>query len=319
MPPHQLPPHERLATIGFGCASLGSRVSAAAGRAAIDEALDLGIRWFDVAPSYGDGRAETLLGTALGTRRGCVTICTKVGIRPAAAAGWRRSLRPLVRSVLRLAPGARRLVAANRPAPRRQPITPALIETSLRGSLAALRTDHVDVLALHEPTLAEVADPEVVAALEAAVRRGQARMVGVAGTLEVGQAAVAASPIYRLVQCANPADAVGRATLAALSAAGILTVTHGVYGLGGALDALSRRLAADPRLAAEITAMGIEGPPARAAADALLRRALAANDRGVVLVSSFHPAHLARNVAVASAPIDCRLASLLDSSGGADR
>lgn len=319
MPPSRLPAREHLPTIGFGCASLGSRVSAAAGRAAIDTALDLGVGWFDVAPSYGDGRAEALLGSALGSRRGDIAICTKVGIQPAAMSGWRGALRPLVRGALRLAPGARRLVAVQRPGPRRQPITPALIEASLRDSLVALRTDHVDVLALHEPTLAEVADGEIIAALEAAVRRGQAGMIGVAGTLDVGCAAVAASLVYRLVQCASPGDAAGRARLAALSAAGILTVTHSVYGIGGALDEVSRRLATDRQFAAELAAMGVEGPPPRAAADLLLRQALAVNDRGVVLVTSFHPAHLARNVAVAAAPIDHRLAAILDSCGGSDR
>ena len=44
-----------VSAIGFGCASLGSRISAADGRRAIARALDLGLTWFDVAPPYGDG------------------------------------------------------------------------------------------------------------------------------------------------------------------------------------------------------------------------------------------------------------------------
>ena len=306
-------------TIGFGCASLGSRVSAAVGRAAIESALDLGIRWFDVAPSYGDGRAETLLGAALGPRRNDVTICTKVGIRPPEVVALRRWLRPLARGGLRLAPGARRLVAAHRPAPRRQPLTPALIKASLRESLAALRTDRVDVLALHEPTFDEVANAEIIAVLEDIVRRGRARMAGVAGSLDIGKAAMVASPVYRVVQCADPHDASGRAALAALSAAGILTITHSVYGVGRALDTLRRRRANDAQLAAELVKLGVEGPPARIAADALLRRALATNARGVVLVSSFHSSHLARNVAAASASIDPRWAAVLDMGAEARR
>jgi D-threo-aldose 1-dehydrogenase len=52
----------------FGCGPIGSYAAdgdAATGRAALEAALAAGIRRFDVAPSYGDGRAEALLGEAL--------------------------------------------------------------------------------------------------------------------------------------------------------------------------------------------------------------------------------------------------------------
>jgi hypothetical protein len=49
-----------VSVVGLGCASLGSRISAADGRRAIDRAIDLGLTWFDVAPSCGDGHAEAL-------------------------------------------------------------------------------------------------------------------------------------------------------------------------------------------------------------------------------------------------------------------
>ena len=43
--------------LGFGCASLGSRVAAADGLNALAAAFDAGVNWFDVAPAYGAGEA----------------------------------------------------------------------------------------------------------------------------------------------------------------------------------------------------------------------------------------------------------------------
>src|SRR5260221_4968652 len=68
---------------GFGCASLGSRVDAKRGTAALARAFDAGITWFDVAPSYGDGQPEGLLGKYLASKRSQVVICTKSGYVPA--------------------------------------------------------------------------------------------------------------------------------------------------------------------------------------------------------------------------------------------
>src|ERR1700727_306558 len=52
----------------FGCGPIGSYAAdgeTTHGRAALEAALEAGITRFDVAPSYGDGEAERLLGDAL--------------------------------------------------------------------------------------------------------------------------------------------------------------------------------------------------------------------------------------------------------------
>ena len=49
--------------------------------AAVHRALDLGITFFDVAPSYGDGKAEDALGKALDGRTEPVVVATKVRLR----------------------------------------------------------------------------------------------------------------------------------------------------------------------------------------------------------------------------------------------
>ena len=49
--------------------------------ASVHRALDLGITFFDVAPSYGDGKAEEALGKALEGRTEPVVVATKVRLR----------------------------------------------------------------------------------------------------------------------------------------------------------------------------------------------------------------------------------------------
>ena len=48
---------------------------------AVHRALDLGVNFFDVAPGYGNGKAEEVLGLALQGRRGEAVVATKVRLR----------------------------------------------------------------------------------------------------------------------------------------------------------------------------------------------------------------------------------------------
>jgi len=83
--------------LGFGCASLGSRVGAAEGLRALETAFDAGVTWFDLAPVYGGGAAEAIAGPFLKANRDRVQIATKAGCcspaapRAGSGGGWRRS------------------------------------------------------------------------------------------------------------------------------------------------------------------------------------------------------------------------------------
>lgn len=72
-----------VSAVSFGASSLGGvfrTVDAAEAVAAVRTALDLGITYVDVAPAYGGGRAEEVLGRALkGVPRASYTLSTKVG------------------------------------------------------------------------------------------------------------------------------------------------------------------------------------------------------------------------------------------------
>lgn len=73
-----------LSIVGFGCWPLGGEywgpTDESAHRAAIETALELGITWFDTAPLYGNGNADEVLASTLGSRIHDVVIATKVGV-----------------------------------------------------------------------------------------------------------------------------------------------------------------------------------------------------------------------------------------------
>ena len=75
-----------LSAVGFGCWAAGGTIvwnnaNDDSTISAIRRGIDLGINLFDVAPIYGFGHAETILGRALGARRQQVIIATKCGLR----------------------------------------------------------------------------------------------------------------------------------------------------------------------------------------------------------------------------------------------
>ena len=70
--------------VGFGGGGIGQvwgATTEAEAISSVHRALELGITFFDVAPSYGDGKAEEALGKALHGRSEHVVIATKVRLR----------------------------------------------------------------------------------------------------------------------------------------------------------------------------------------------------------------------------------------------
>ena len=256
-------PHP-VSVLGFGCASLGSRISRNDGIAAVERALAAGITWFDVAPSYGDGEAEAILGDVL---RGTNTaILSKVGLRASAPSGVLRLVRGIARPIVAAVPGLRSLIKPMRSgAVARVSLSAEIIRTSVARSLERLKVDRIAVLALHDPSLDDVRSDEVLRALDDVKRQGLAARIGVAGAYDVGVAVNAAD---QTVDVAQFAAADGMHRIAPLNARGVFAVMHSVFAGG-----------------------------------ATLRDCFAANPNGVVLASSFAPAHLTANVAAAALPL----------------
>lgn len=302
--------------LGFGCASLGSRVAERDGRNALARGYDAGVRWFDVAPSYGAGAAEPILGDVLKGRRDQVWICTKVGLVPPPENAARKALRALARPVVAAAGPLRAMIRkSGATANRALPLTPELLRASLDRSLTRLGTDRVDVYALHNARPEDLARDDILRTLEDLLTAGKTRAVAVAGRADAAAAALAQGAPFALVQFAQPVaqhaagppadprDAPGPGLFAAAQAAGMGCVTHSVFGVGGSLAAVRARLDRDAALRARLAEAGFDGPADRAAAALLLARARACNPDGVVLASMFSDRSLTLNLAEADQPV----------------
>lgn len=176
-------PH--LAHLGFGCAYLTGGLESAGSVRIVKEALDAGFRHFDVAPLYGIGTAEDVLGKALAGCRHEVSIATKVG-RP-------RPHLSLKTQIVRFLAGPVRRHAAKFLRKRevqnvqgtvsRGCFELGFVRNSLEESLRRLKTDYVDAFLLHE-VMAEDLSDELLRFLEQARRDGKCRSVGLASTHE---------------------------------------------------------------------------------------------------------------------------------------
>lgn len=148
-----------ISRIAFGCGRIFSGPELVTSERLIEVAMEAGIRHFDTAPSYGDGRSEEVLGRVLSGVKDA-TIATKVGI---AWAGRRPNFhqtlyRMAIRPILGKHPKIKsRLLAARRkPSTQELPkaamhLTRDMILSSLEASLRRLRRTEIDILFVHEP------------------------------------------------------------------------------------------------------------------------------------------------------------------------
>jgi aryl-alcohol dehydrogenase-like predicted oxidoreductase len=306
-----IPALERsVSALGFGCASLGSRISEAQGRRALDLAFERGVTWYDVAPPYGDGQAEAILGRFIAGKRDRLSICTKVGIAPPQISPVQRVARPAVRALLQIAPGLRGQISKARPAAIRAPLDPDAIEKSVIASLRRLGVDHVDVLALHEPTPAEAADPRVWEQLEKLLAKGVCRVCGIAGsTRAIAAGALPGSP-FRMAQMAdNPFETGWNSASAAMP--GGLMVSHSVLNGNCALQRLQSWVTESSQLASDPLLNHCDGSVDKVST-LLLSYALAKNSDGVVLMSMSSRHHINANCEQAAAATELALVPALD-------
>jgi aryl-alcohol dehydrogenase-like predicted oxidoreductase len=167
--------------VGFGLAGIGGAwgpVDQGLARETLRMSLELGMRVFDAAPSY--GTAETLLGEALRAWRGeRLVISTKVGRLPA---------RDGHEIIFNFASEAMR--------------------ASLERSLATIGVPRVDILFLHEPDYVPVAErPRVVAALRQMQTDGLTVRLGLAGGFGSGWDGYVESGAFDVVMLFRRLDA----------------------------------------------------------------------------------------------------------------
>jgi len=251
------------------------------------------VTWFDLAPPYGDGRAEGIFGEFAATRRDKLVICTKAGIAPPHLSSLKRIAKPLVRPLMGYVPGLRRTVAGARSV-RRMDLSPKAIVDNLDASLRALRTDYVDVLALHDPRVEDLTD-EVVTALERCVADGKVRTWGATGSASD----VRAMKCEHGSHCAHiqmPADVLsGQVQRVVIDGK---PASFALYSLGAAIDRALPRIHASAHAARHVQSFGLGEDFKCAVNRAVTQAALAFVEMngGVLLRSMFRREHLAANM-----------------------
>ena len=171
--------HSRL---GFGCASVMGKVGKQEGLRAMHMAHEQGIRHFDIARSYGFGRAESVLGEFMRGRRGEVSVTTKFGVVPPNLSWKTRTLMPVARFVAEQVPAvANRLRKRSGEVLAQKCFDLPYARACLEHSLRELGTDHIDVYLLHEPPkLPEAQQHDLAGFMQGLVQAGKVRHWGVA-------------------------------------------------------------------------------------------------------------------------------------------
>ncbi len=139
--------------IGLGCGRLAGGTAFRTSAAVVEAALAAGIRHFDVAPSYGLGLAEDLLGRTIGAHSE-TTVTTKAGIAAPKGGHALSLIRQMARPLVAHLPGVKARLAAAASAAGgavHGRFAPEDVRASFEASLRALRRDRVDVFLLHEP------------------------------------------------------------------------------------------------------------------------------------------------------------------------
>jgi aryl-alcohol dehydrogenase-like predicted oxidoreductase len=259
----------------------------------LGSALDLGIGYFAATDTDDDGRAERLLGAAVGARRDEVTVATTFGYDTTP-----------------------RLWEPTPSAPRHD-WSPQFAGRALDASLRRLRLEPIDLWLLHHPGMDAIESDELFEFLEAQVEKGKIRRYGVAlgpgpGWGDEGAAAIQERRVAAVETVYNVAEQQPGADLARLATepgAGLI-----------ARDPLAPRLepAARERLSF------LEQDRDQTLDQALLRLVLADPVVATVLPAVRDRGHLAELAAAADLPppsaedLD-RLAELREARFGLDR
>jgi 1-deoxyxylulose-5-phosphate synthase len=133
----------RVSRASFGTMTFGAQADQATSTRMVDHCLEAGVNFFDTANMYNLGRAETVLGQALGGRRSQVILASKVRSRMGDA-------------------------------PDDAGLSRAAIRKALEASLKRLSTDYLDLYYLHWPDYDTPLD-ETLEAMDEAVRSGKVR------------------------------------------------------------------------------------------------------------------------------------------------
>jgi aryl-alcohol dehydrogenase-like predicted oxidoreductase len=152
--------------VGFGVWTVSTgwwgKIEEKDGITLLQQAMDLGVNFFDTGDTYGLGYGEEILAKALGKKRSEVFIGTKFGYD--------------------FYNNVERDGHVERP----QDFSPKFVRYACEKSLRRLNTDHIDLYQLHNPRLETIESDELFETLEALVQEGKIRYYGSALGPDIG-------------------------------------------------------------------------------------------------------------------------------------
>ena len=283
----------------LGCASMLGYTNRAKAIRALESALRLGIRQFDVARSYGYGQAERLLGNFFSANRSSVRITSKYGIAP--AVGMRANCIRILRGG---AGGLRHLEffpSANTRDPNAKFWSAKSVLEGLEQSLKELRTDYLDEFLLHSPPVELSKRCELFQALNDAQRAGKLTRIGVCTD---------AKSMMSFVECVQQAQIsfnLEHASVTSKLRAFPKSINH-IFGGRGGMDRVALRLKevcrnhfnSPAHEAIALQAACLDDPSGLN--EAMIRVALLGAGAQAAVISMNDPRHQALNVAAVTAP-----------------
>lgn len=294
--------------LGFGCANLFREPSAKRRRRLLEAAYECGVTHFDVAPMYGLGVAESELGRFVRSRRDGIVIATKFGLASTRLARQVARVQAPVRRLFLAMPSLRERARSSATGPS-SGVGGALLYTkrgydsrsaraSLEQSLKSLRTDHLDLLLLHDAAPGDVQSEAIGSFLERAVSRGDIREWGIAGEPDV--AVDVARSLDGPVPVLQVRDDIFERAAPALPDAAAPRISFGV--LARPLGRLIAHLAEPSRRRRWSDATGVDCGSTQELVNLLLQDAFMTNSRGTVLYSSIHEERIRSAALLADEP-----------------
>lgn len=162
---------------GYGCVALTMFKDQKEAVKMLDLAFDQGITHFDVARVYGMGHAESILGKFLKHKRNEVTVTTKFGLNPPSTPvkGINLNLLLRLKKTVQRYPAFYKLIRRNVTSQKPVTLSPYSVSEarkSVHKSLIELKTDYIDYLLLHEATINDANNEELIEYLEGMKKDG---------------------------------------------------------------------------------------------------------------------------------------------------
>lgn len=291
-----------ISPLGFGLSSIAGSGNFAHQERLIKTAIDCGITHFDVAPYYGSGDAERILGDILSTCSDQVTITTKYGLVPIGGGVGRSMLRALLRPVFRRMSSLKKIassVVSKTHQPKPVAFEKGALTASMNESIKKLRRP-VDIFLLHDAEIDFAQNPDLIEELLTVKSGGQTRFTGISGDSEIVLKMVSWRPdVYEVAQTENSLQSLAPVQeLQALSAG---VITH--RAIQGGLKQLAALIDTRPMFKQIwLRETGIDPSNKEELANMLIELALAENRGGTVLFSTTNPERIKKVASVLSSP-----------------